>query len=34
MYIDEQNSEIGDYNRDVQKEWRNDVNKYEKQVKE
>lgn len=30
MYIDEMNSEIGDYNRDVQKEWRNDANKYEK----
>ena len=31
-YIDEQNSQIGDYNREVQKEWRNDLNKYEKQV--
>lgn len=27
-YLDEQNSEIGDYNRDVQKEWRTDLNKY------
>ena len=28
-YIDEQNGEIGDYNREVQKEWRNDLKKYE-----
>lgn len=28
-YVDEQNSEIGDFNREVQKEWRNDAKKYE-----
>ena len=28
-YIAEQNSEIGDFNREVQKEWKNDTNKYE-----
>lgn len=30
VYLDEQNSQIGDYNREVQKEWRNDTNKYDK----
>ena len=27
-YVEEQNSQIGDYNREVQKEWRNDLSKY------
>ena len=31
-YIEEQNAEIGDYNRDVQKAWRNDLAKYDKPV--
>lgn len=30
QFVDEQNAQIGDYNREVQKEWRNDLNKYEK----
>ena len=30
-FLDEQNGEIGDYNREVQKEWRNDLRKYEQQ---
>ena len=28
-YIDEQNGSIGDHNREVQKEWKNDIRKYE-----
>ena len=28
-YIDEENQEIGDYNREVQKELKNDAKKYE-----
>ena len=28
-FLDEQNGEIGEYNREVQKEWRNDLKKYE-----
>jgi hypothetical protein len=33
-YVDEQNAEIGEYNREVQKEWRNDLSKYEQAVKQ
>ena len=28
-YLDEQNGQIGDFNREVQKEWRNDLKRYE-----
>ena len=30
LFMDEQNSQIGDFNREVQKEWRNDTQKYDK----
>ncbi|CDW75335.1 UNKNOWN [Stylonychia lemnae] len=32
QYLDEQNGEIGDYNRDLQKQQRNDLKKYENQA--
>lgn len=28
QYVEEVNADIGDYNREVQKEWRNDTSKY------